>query len=237
MAKILVYSEEAAVVRELLGKAQQVAGEGKQLAAVLFGAAAADAAAWGEMGAQVVYTVAAPVLDTYNPENLHRCPGRRHPAGAAGPGAGRGHQRGLEVYGRAAERLAAGAVSWCVDFAFDPDGQSVTLECLIYTGMGHNTYRISTRPALGGSPAGRLSPASRPRRHTKVIAAEVTINPARLRVLENSEKGAAGRRLQDAPVIVDVGQGVRSRGPHAGGRAGRPAERAGRLLAAHLVRA
>jgi electron transfer flavoprotein alpha subunit len=85
------------------------------------------------------------------------------------------------------------------------------LECLIYTGMGHNTYRISTRPALAAVPPGVFHQQAAPGQRAEVIAAEVTINPARLRVLENSEKGAAGRRLQDAPVIVDVGQGVRSR--------------------------
>jgi electron transfer flavoprotein alpha subunit len=48
-------------------------------------------------------------------------------------------------------------------------------------------------------------------RSAGVIAVPVAIPAARMRVLANSVKAETGRRLQDAPVIVDVGQGVRNR--------------------------
>ena len=75
------------------------------------------AAAWGEWGADVVYTVADPELDTYNPEAytdalagvIQQVQPDLVLVGAT--------KRGLEVNGQVAERLALGAVSWCVDFA------------------------------------------------------------------------------------------------------------------------
>jgi electron transfer flavoprotein alpha subunit len=214
MAQILVYSEETAVLRELLGKARQAAAEQgiDQVAAAVFGAAAAaEAAALGEWGADVVYTVADATLDAYHPETY--CDALAGVIQQAQPllvlvGA---TKRGLEVYGRVAERLALGAVSWCVDFSVDPSSRLVTAECLIYTGVGRNTYRIETTPALAAVPPGVFHQQAVADKRAAVVAVPVTLNPARLRVLENSQKGAAGRRLQDAPVIVDVGQGMRSR--------------------------
>lgn len=214
MAQILVYSEESAVQRELLGKARQAAAEQgiKEVAAVVLGAAAGtDASGWGEWGADVVYTVADASLDAYHPESY--CDALAGVIRQAQPtlvlvGA---TKRGLEVFGRVAERLELGAVSWCVDFSVDPQSQSVTAECLIYTGIGHNTYRIETTPALAAVPPGTFRPQTFGGQAAQVVPVSVTLAPVRLRVLENSQKAETGRRLQDAPVIVDVGQGVRSR--------------------------
>lgn len=214
MTKLLVYSEEVGVMRELLGKARQAAiSQGfDQVGAVVFGAAgAATAAGWGEWGADVVYTVADPALDVYNPDT--------YTAALAGViqqvqpdlvlvGA---TKRGLEVNGQVAERLSLGAVSWCVDFAYDAASQTVMATCLIYTGIGRNTYRIDSRPALAAVPPGIFREQSFPGHAAEVVAVAVTIPPARLRVLSTSAKAETGRRLQDAPVIVDVGQGVRER--------------------------
>ena len=216
MAQILVYSEESPVQRELLGKARQAAAEQgiDQVAAVVFGTGAgtgASAASWGEWGADVVYTVADASLNTYHPETF--CDALAGVIRQAQPalvliGA---TKRGLEVFGRVAERLKLGAVSWCVDFSVDPQSQSVMAECLIYTGIGHNTYRIETTPALAAVPPGTFRAQTFPGQAAQVIEVSVALAPARLRVLENSQKAETGRRLQDAPVIVDVGQGVRSR--------------------------
>lgn len=213
MAKILVYSEETPVLRELLGKARQAASEQgfSQVAAAVFGAAAASGSALGEWGADIVHAVSDPRLDSYNAEAyIDALTGVIQQAqpdlvlvGAT--------KRGLEVYGQVAERLVLGAVTWCVDFGLDPASQMVTAECLIYTGMGRNTYDIHSKPALAAVAPGTFREQAFPGRSAEVIATSVAINPPRLRVLENSQKGEAGRRLQDAPVIVDVGQGVRAR--------------------------
>ena len=209
MSKIFVYSEETAVLCELLGKASQAGFD--EVVTAVFGPAAASAAALGEWGADVVYTVVGPDLETYNPETftdaLTGVIGQAEPdlvlAGAT--------KRGLEVSGRVAERLELGAVSWCVDFAFDAASKTVTAVCLIYTGMGQNTYQISSHPALATVAPGTFQPRNFPGKTAEVVPATVTVNQPRLRVLANSEKRENGRRLQDAPVIVDVGQGVKAR--------------------------
>jgi electron transfer flavoprotein alpha subunit len=214
MSKLFVYAEETAVLQELLGKARQAAKEQgfDQVVTAVFGSTAAEtAAAWGEWGADVVYTVADSNLDSYHPElytdALAGIIKQVEPdlvlVGAT--------KRGLEVSGRVAERLELGAVSWCLDFTFDQASKTVTAVCLIYTGMGQNSYHITTHPALATVAPGTFQPQATPGQTAEVVPATVTMSPPRLRVLENSEKGEAGRRLQDAPVIVDVGQGVRAR--------------------------
>ena len=60
-------------------------------------------------------------------------------------------------------------------------------------------------------PPGVFREQASPGRVAEVVALTVPVPAARIRVLADSAKAAAGRRLQDAPVIVDVGQGVRNR--------------------------
>lgn len=209
MSKLFVYSEETGVLQELLGKASQSGFD--QVVTAVFGSAAATAATLGEWGADVVYTVTDPGLETYNPETYTDA--LAGVIGLAGPdlvlvGA---TKRGLEVSGQVAERLELGAVSWCVDFTFDMASKTVTAVCLIYTGMGQNTYHITTHPALATVAPGTFQPQAFPGKTAEVVPAAVTVNAPRLHVLENNEKRETGRRLQDAPVIVDVGQGVKAR--------------------------
>jgi electron transfer flavoprotein alpha subunit len=83
---------------------------------------------------------------------------------------------------------------------------------MIYTGVGKNTYRINSRPALATVAPGTFRPRQAVGHAAQVVAVEAPIARPVLSVLENNEKAEAGRRLQDAPVIVDVGQGVRERG-------------------------
>lgn len=211
MSKILVFSDEIAVLEELLGKAQQAAGGGAfdQVEAAVFGV---DAAQLGEWGADVVYTVGAPELQSYHPETYTDALAGviRHAqpdlvlVGAT--------KRGLEISGRVAERLDLGAVSWCTDFSRDPETGTITAECMIYTGVGKNVYRINSRPALATVAPGTFRPQPVAGHAAQIVTLELPISPPVLRVLENKQKAEAGRRLQDAPVIVDVGQGVRDRG-------------------------
>lgn len=213
MSKILVYSDEIAVLEELLGKARTAAGAQlfDQVEAAVFGAAAEQASQLGEWGADLVYAVRAPGLHTYHPETytdaLAGVIGHAQPdlvlVGAT--------KRGLEVSGRVAERLDLGAVSWCTDFARDPQTGTIVAECMIYTGVGKNTYHIDSQPALASVAPGTFRPQFFAGRTAQVVDLDIAIAQPVLRVLENKEKAEAGRRLQDAPVIVDVGQGVRER--------------------------
>lgn len=214
MSKILVYSEETAVLQELLGKARQAVETGafERVETAVFGAA--DTAPYGTWGADVVYTVQAPELQSYHPETYTDALAgliREAQPDLVLVGA---TKRGLEFSGRVAERLNLGAASWCTDFSRDPWTGAITVECMIYTGVGKNTYRVNSRPALATVAPGTFR--ARPDTYSEicqVVNLTVPINAPVLQVLENNEKAAeAGRRLQDAPVIIDVGQGVRQRG-------------------------
>jgi electron transfer flavoprotein alpha subunit len=77
--------------------------------------------------------------------------------------------------------------------------------------VGKNTYRINSRPALATVAPGTFRPRPVAGHTAQVVAVNTPIAKPVLSVLENNEKAEAGRRLQDAPVIVDVGQGVRER--------------------------
>lgn len=215
MAKLLVYSEESAVMEELLGKAQQAiaAGSFEQVEAAVFGNGlpAEQLARWGELGADTVYAVQAPLLQSYHPETytdaLAGVIAHAQPdmvlVGAT--------KRGLEISGRAAERLNLGVASWCSDFSRDPQTKTITAQCMIYTGVGMNTYRIDSHPALATVAPGTFRPQQSAGKRTQVVDLTIPIEQPVLQVLENNEKAEAGRRLQDASVIVDVGQGVRER--------------------------
>lgn len=215
MAKILVFSEELAVLDELLGQARRAAdaGEFDQVEAAVLGAGGTNEppTLMGEWGADVVYAVDAPELGAYHPETYTDALAEviRH----SGPdliliGA---TKRGLEVGGRVAERLDLGAVSWGTDFRRDPQSGAIIVEGMIYTGVGKNTYRIDSLPALVTVAPGTFRPQHVAGRQAEMVSLSAPIRQPVLRVLENKEKAEAGRRLQDAPVIVDVGQGVRER--------------------------
>jgi electron transfer flavoprotein alpha subunit len=216
MAKILVYSEDITTLEELLGKARQATEEQafEQVEATLFGSALTEEqmAQLGEWGADVVYAVLAPELQGYHPETytdaLAGIIAHAQPdlvlIGAT--------KRGLEISGRAAERLGLGVVSWCIDFRRDPQTKMITAESMIYTGLGKNTYHFDSYPALATVAPGTFRPQQQAGQTAQVINLTLPITPPVLQVLENNEKAEAGRRLQDAPVIVDVGQGIRERG-------------------------
>jgi electron transfer flavoprotein alpha subunit len=208
MSGILVYSEKRQVVRELLGKARQVADEmGTAVAALHLGESTPDnLAELGAWGADTVYTVASTLLAGMNPETytdaLAGVIAEVKPdlvlVGATKPG--------LEISARTAARLGAGIASFCVDFDLDADN-FVTAQCMIYSGMGKNTYKIKTQPAMATvSPA--VFTAVEKGGVAEVTAVSPTINPPAMTILEYKEKAAAGVRWEDAPMIVDVGQGM-----------------------------
>lgn len=210
MSGILVFSEKENVVRELLGKARQVADEkGTNAAALYLGESIPDSVAeWGNWGAHTVYTVASPLLAGLNPETytdaLAGVIAEVKPdlvlVGATKPG--------LEISARVAARLGAGCASFCVDFDLDAD--SVTAQCMIYSGVGMNTYKIKTQPAMA-TVAPAVFTAVKTGGVAEVTAVNVTIKEPALTILEYKEKAAAGVRWEDAPMIVDVGQGMREK--------------------------
>lgn len=208
MSGILIFSEKQQVIRELLGKARQVADEKETAVSALHlgESIPENLAELGTWGADAVYTVASPLLAGLNPETytdaLAGVIEQLNPdlvlVGATKPG--------LEISARVAARLSMGCASFCVDFDLDDDN-FVTAQCMIYSGMGKNTYKIKTQPAMAiVSPA--VFMAVETGGVAEVTAVDVTIKAPAMTVLEYKEKAAASVRWEDAPMIVDVGQGM-----------------------------
>lgn len=210
MAGILVYSEKQQLIRELLGKARQVANEkGTGAAAVVLGEPVPDyVAELGAWGADTVYTVASPLLVGLNPEAytdalagvIEQVKPDLVLVGAT--------KSGLEISARVAARLGAGVASFCVDFSLG-DGLA-TADCMIYSGVGKNRYKIKTRPAMATVNAAVFA-AVETGGVAEVTAVDVPINPPALKILAYKEKAAAGVKWEDAPMIVDVGQGMNAK--------------------------
>ncbi|NOZ72292.1 MAG: electron transfer flavoprotein subunit alpha/FixB family protein [Chloroflexi bacterium] len=210
---ILVFSENEDLARELLSKARQVAdAQGLSVSlAVLGESVPPEAAKYAQWNVDTVCAVQNPSLKDFNPE--------AYTTALAGVidtikpdlvliGASK---FGIEVSARLAERLNAGCASWCVDFELDPENKVVTTQCMVYSGQGIKTYKIQTQPALATVSAGVFEAVDGAERDVTILPIDVEIAPPRMTVIENKEKMAAGRRLEDAPVIVDVGMGVKER--------------------------
>lgn len=206
--KILVYSEDANILRELLGKAQQSGGG---LAAAYIGDTTPDGADHGAWGAETVYSVVDSALKEFNPETfsdaLAGIIAQAQPnlvmVGAT--------KQGLELSARVAEHLEMSCASWCIDFELDAGSQQVIAQCMIYSGIGVNTYRLQTRPAMVTVAGGVFAAVDASGNTAEVVPVSVDIQTPKLTVIEQKGKMAAGRRLEDAPVIVDVGQGFKER--------------------------
>ena len=82
---------------------------------------------------------------------------------------------------------------------------------MIFSGQGIATYKIKTQPALATVSAGVFEAVEGPERDVTILPIDVEIAPPMMTVIKNMEKMAAGRRLEDAPVIVDIGMGVKER--------------------------
>ncbi len=206
--KILVYSEDVNILQELLGKAQQSGGG---VAAAYIGDTAPKAADYGKWGASTLHTVIDPALQYFNPEAysdaLAAVVAQAQPdlvmVGAT--------KQGLELSARVAERLEMSCASWCVDFELEADSHQFVVKCMIYSGVGLNTYRLQTRPAMVTVAGGVFAAVEGDGAPAEVVSVSVEIQAPKLTVVEQKGKMAAGERLEDAPVIVDIGQGFRER--------------------------
>ncbi len=213
---ILVFSENQDLARELLSKARQVADtQGLSVSLAVLGESipleAMEAAKYARWNVNIVCVMQNPSLKDFNPEAyttaLTGIIDTIKPdlvlIGAS--------KFGIEVSARLAEQLNTGCASWCVDFKLDPENKVVTTRCIVYSGQGLATYKIHTQPALATISPGVFEVVDGAERDVTILPVDIEIAPPRLTVLENKEKMAAGRRLEDAPVIVDVGMGVKER--------------------------
>ncbi len=203
---ILVFSEKPALLQQLLGKARQQADVlGWSVAAL---SSAQEAAGLGEAGADVVYQVEG---DLRNPETttavLAAAVGQVKPAlvlmGAT--------KLGMETAPRVAERLGAGYAAWVVDFNVDAATQALTAQCMLYTGTGLATYRFKPGMAILTAASGVFEAKDNPGKTASVSTLQAPAVAPRMLVQEYKPKQSSGARVEEAKLVIDVGQGVKQR--------------------------
>ena len=203
---ILVFSEKPGLLGELLGKARQQADEsGWTVAAITFNA---NGSALGEQGADVVYQYAA---DERNPEVVVAAltvAARLDQPGLCLIGA---THLGMEVAPRLAERLDCGYAAWAAGFEMDANTQAITAQCMLYTGTGVATYQFKPGPVILTTAQGIFEPRSTARKTAAVTMVELPDSTPRMTILEYKPKPSSGIRLEEARLVVDVGQGMKQR--------------------------
>jgi len=210
---ILVSSENPALVRQLLAKTRQVAdGLGWQVAVVsLEVEAAPDCIVMGSAGADIVYTFPGVPDMTGNPEAvtsaLSALIEQAEPdlvlLGAT--------KLGMEVAPRLAERNRAAYAAWTTGFEIDPVTHAVTAACMLYAGMGSVTYRFKSRPALLSVAAGVFEARISPRKPARLVEMAAQAGTPRIKVTGYQPKKTGSARLEEAKMVLDVGQGVKQR--------------------------
>jgi electron transfer flavoprotein alpha subunit len=201
---ILVWSEKVEIMRELLGKARQCAdAAGGKVAALQVGAGSQD---WGQYGADVVYQAESSVEN--HPEYVVAALAeavRQLQPGAVLVG---GTKLGLESAPRVAERTQSGYAAWMVDFSL---GSPTTAQCMLYSGTGMAEYAIKSQTVVFTSAPGVFTAQETPGKAAQTAALPAISQPVRMTILENRPKAASGMRLEDANLVIDVGQGVKQR--------------------------
>jgi electron transfer flavoprotein alpha subunit len=201
---ILIWSEKASLARELASQARTVADKvGGSVVAVQYGLA--EAINWNECGVDVAYTIEA----ASDPETCAAVLSgavQQTNANLVLIGA---TKLGMEVAPRVAERMSAGYAAWTLGFEID-GSNCVTARCMLYTGTGLAMYQFKPGPVVLTAASGVFEAKDTTGRQARVETLNVSIGAARITVVGDQPK-AKGARLEEAKLVVDVGQGVKQR--------------------------
>ena len=206
--EILVYSEQPALLQQLLGKARAVADQvGWQVAVLAIGNEGIDPASLGMAGADKVYQVA-----TEAAKNPEFCAAAQSQAIAAAQPALTlvgATKFGMEVAPRTAERTRSGYATWVVDFSLASPTDDLVVGTQLFTGIGQATYQFEpgTHVILTVAP-NAFEPVTAGDRQVEIQALEVVLENPRLKILEDKPKEVGGQGLENADLVVDIGQGV-----------------------------
>ena len=201
---ILVFSEKPQLLSELIGEARCKADpRGWRVAAVALGK---EVSALTNLGADVLYQIDA---DVHNPEivtaALAAAATQTQPVvfliGAT--------KLGLEVAPRVAERVDTGYAAWATDF--EVNTESTTAQCMLYTGTGIATYNFKPGAIILTVAQGIFESNPAQGKPAEIVILDAPAVASKLTILEYKPKQANGARLEEARLVVDVGQGVKQR--------------------------
>ena len=204
---VIVFSESPFALKEILGKAKTAdAFQGWKVVAMPWGNAAAAVTAGADEVCLVKGAQEALSNSKAGAKALAAAVKEYQPA-AVLYGA---TKLGMEIASRAAESTNAGYATWVVDFGVNPANSAVTAKSQMYNGVGIASVEFKSGVAFLGIAPGVFeavelsgSPA------VKELAVEFGVGT--LKILEMKEKAATGARLEEAKLVVDVGQGVKEK--------------------------
>lgn len=207
-AQILVFSENTTLLAELVGKARQAARPlGWEVAALLCGepAPGADQA---PAGAGVVYRPSQPV-SPYDPDAvtglLCRVIAEKRPAlvliGAT--------RLGLEAAPRAAERIQADYAAWVTGFDISPDDSSVSALTMLYSGVGSADYRFQRPTVILTAAQGVFEAYAGAENAPACLTIDYQPEESPVKVTGYCDKPAGSASLEQAEIVIDLGQGVK----------------------------
>ena len=203
----------ARVSLELLGKAQELAGQlREEVSALLLGSQVSDMAdTLIKHGAEKVFLVEHPALRDYRTiaytevvEELVK----RHKPNILLMGA---THLGRDLAPRVSRRVGVGLTADCTELTIDPD-EGILLQTRPAFGgnvMATIANRYS-RPQMATVRPGVMEPKAKPENKGEVITQEVSLSEERigLKVLERVREERKGVNLSEAKVIVAGGRGV-----------------------------
>jgi len=210
---ILVIADQPVLLQQLLGKARQVADQfGWQVAVVPIGMGdLPDTAGLGSAGADIAYHFQGGLPLADDPETatnalsalIRQAQPRLVLIGAT--------RLGMEIAPRIAERNQAGYAAWVNEFELDPPGASLTATCMLYAGMGNAVHRIGSASAVLSVAAGVFESQPPTGKAARLALVTLTAFSPRLKITGYRPKQTGSVRLEEAKMILDVGQGVKER--------------------------
>ncbi len=204
MATILVFSERDELAWELLGKAGELGREmGLGVAAAALGAA--DPQAYVTRGAAAVYTSRNDELQTFEASVYAQALSQVAQQAEAAVILIGSTRRGKELAGRLAQKLNAGCIT-DADTLELKDGQ------LLCTRNSLGGATVATQSITTGIQVISVNPGVGEPVNSgeagQVIEVELSLKPARVKVVEKSDKGQGSVDIEGAEVLVCVGKGL-----------------------------
>jgi electron transfer flavoprotein alpha subunit len=197
--KTLIYSENAELSLQLLGKALQLSGGG--VCALAFDQTQVEALAQG--GAKV-YKIKENSTDGLRAAILHIVSYESPDLVMVGS-----TKRGRELAPRVAAVLNAGYSSDCFDL--QPTKGGFTTKRLVYSGSTIATCTIKGKPAFVSVPARSFQKCEAQGQRGEIVELSVSVPASRIKVVESRHKKIGDAGLENAKVIVSAGRGFKKR--------------------------
>jgi len=206
---LLVFSENADLMLEMLGKGREIADKlGCELAAVIVGSNATDRAnELGKYGADKVYVADNAEFGRFQAEAylsvLHNLVVNYKPeivlVGST--------KDGKPLAARLATRLEAGCVPDCSRLSVDDKGRLVG-ERITYGGNAVAKLTFKTKPQIVTVPSRAFEKPQPKERSGQIVKVDIKAEQAKTEVVETKPLETSNVRIEEAEVIVSCGRGL-----------------------------